>query len=235
MSEELTKVKAREINETIRYTAWTTFSVNRTMQGGSSANSAKKELDDLIADWLKHDIQIRGIYDVSGLRADSDFMLWIHAAAAEQVQKALHQFSRTALGHQSKKVWSAVGIHRPAEFNKGHVPAFMTGAEPKNWLVVYPFVRSFDWYLLPENDRREMLIEHGMAGRGFSGIISNTVSAFALGDYEWLLALESDELHEIVDMMRELRNTKARLHVREEIPFYTGHRISTNELEEMFQ
>lgn len=234
MSEGLTKVKAREINETIRYTSWTTFNISKLSPGNDSLNNAEKDLEKLISDWMDQGIQLRGIYDVSGLRADSDFMLWIHAPSAEMVQKALQQFSRTQLGVHTKKVWSAVGIHRPAEFNKGHVPAFMTGAEPKKWVVVYPFVRSFDWYLLPENDRREMLIEHGMAGRGFPGIISNTVSAFALGDYEWILALESDELHEIVDMMRELRNTKARLHVREEIPFYTGHRISTQELDELF-
>jgi len=79
-----------------------------------------------------------------------------------------------------------------------------------------------------------MLVEHGMAGRDFSGILSNTVSAFALGDYEWMLALESDDLHEVVDMMRELRNTRARKHVRIEIPFYTGHLISQLELAGLF-
>jgi chlorite dismutase len=90
-------------------------------------------------------------------------------------------------------------------------------------------VRSYEWYLLPEEERRAMLVEHGVAGRDFSRILSNTVSAFALGDYEWILALESDDLYEMVDMMRELRNTQARRHVRIEIPFYTGHLI-TDEL-----
>jgi chlorite dismutase len=64
-----------------------------------------------------------------------------------------------------------------------------------------------------------------MMGRDYGGILSNTVAAFALGDYEWILALESDDLHETVDMMRQLRSSEARRHVREEIPFYTGRRI----------
>ena len=51
---------------------------------------------------------------------------------------------------------------------------------------------------------------------------ANTVAAFALGDYEWILAFEADELHRIVDLMRDLRATEARRHVREEVPFYTG-------------
>ena len=65
-----------------------------------------------------------------------------------------------------------------------------------------------------EEERRELLVEHGMAGRGYTGILSNTVASFALGDYEWILALESNDLPEIVDLMRHLRSTKARLHVR---------------------
>ena len=54
---------------------------------------------------------------------------------------------------------------------------------------------------------------------------ANTVAAFALNDYEWILALEADDLHDLVDLMRDLRSTAARRHVREEIPFYTGRRI----------
>jgi chlorite dismutase len=56
------------------------------------------------------------------------------------------------------------------------------------------------------------------------------VSAFALGDYEWILAFEADDLHRIVDLMRELRATDARRHVREELPFYTGTRLPLGEL-----
>jgi chlorite dismutase len=56
------------------------------------------------------------------------------------------------------------------------------------------------------------------------------VAAFALGDYEWMLAFEADELHRIVDLMRELRASTARRHVRVEIPFYTGSRKTVPEL-----
>jgi len=233
--QNLTKVKVREINETIQYTSWTTFHINGSGVEGVELNKFSSELDELVAIWLRNGVSVRGIYDVSGLRADADFMLWIYGDTAENVQVALQQFKRTSIGKRSTAVWSAMGLHRPAEFNKGHVPAFMTGAPAKQWVVVYPFVRSYEWYLLPDEERRAMLVEHGMAGRDFSGILSNTVSAFALGDYEWILALESNDLHEVVDMMRELRNTQARRHVRIEIPFYTGHLISSQELAGLFE
>ena len=60
--------------------------------------------------------------------------------------------------------------------------------------------------------------------RDYADVRANTVSSFALGDYEWILAFEAAELHRIVDLMRHLRGARARLHTREELPFYTGRR-----------
>ena len=94
-----------------------------------------------------------------------------------------------------------VALHRPAEFNKSHIPAFMAGEDPGDYVCVYPFVRSLDWYLLPDDERRKMLAEHGMAARDYPDVRANTVPAFALGDYEWILAFEAPELHRIVDLM----------------------------------
>ena len=222
MTEHGGKSLAREINETIRFTSWTVF---RRTGLAEEAESCVQELLEILAKAELDDIQLRGIYDVSGMRADADLMFWFHAPRAEQIQATLREIRRSTLGKYLETAWSAMALHRPAEFNKGHVPAFMAGAKPRDWLCVYPFVRSYEWYLLPDEERRALLVEHGMAGRDFSGILSNTVASFALGDYEWILALESNELPEIVDLMRDLRSTKARLHVREEIPFYTGRRI----------
>ena len=78
-----------------------------------------------------------------------------------------------------------------------------------------------------------MLIEHGGKGGAYPGVQANTVASFALGDWEWILALESDELVELVDLMRHLRATEARRHVRDEVPFFTGRRIDVAELAEV--
>ena len=80
-----------------------------------------------------------------------------------------------------------------------------------------------------------MLMDHGRKGAAFTGVIANTVASFALGDYEWLLPMEADELTDLVDMMRELRYTEARRHVREEVPFYTGRLLDLAEIPEVLQ
>ena len=165
------------------------------------------------------------------MRADADYMIWWHAEEIEALQGAYADWRRTtAVGRASVPVWSQVGLHRPAEFNKSHVPAFLAEEEPRAHLCVYPFVRSYEWYLLEDSERRRMLAEHGKMAREYADVRANTVASFALGDYEWILAFEADDLHRIVDLMRHLRASDARRHVREEVPFYTGRRRTPTEL-----
>jgi chlorite dismutase len=188
------------------------------------------EAEELVGQLTAKGVEIRGCYDVQGLRADADFMIWWHAESSDDLQEAYARFRRTGLGRRTSPVWSVMGLHRPAEFNKSHVPAFLAGEEARRYLCVYPFVRSLEWYVLPDEQRRDMLVEHGRKGRSYPDVRANTVAAFALGDYEWILAFEADEMYRIVDLMRELRQTQARLHVREEVPFYTGLRRPLREI-----
>ncbi len=222
-----TDPRADEINSTVRYTMYSVFACTGPV---GDAETARKEVDAIVEDLAEQGLVVRGWYDVAGMRADADVMLWWHAPRVETLQEAYRRLRRTSFGAVLSPVWSSVGLHRPAEFNRGHIPAFMAGEEPRRFMNVYPFVRSYDWYLLPDDERRTMLKDHGMAALPYPDVRANTVSAFALGDYEWLLAFEADELHRIVDLMRDLRATEARRHVREELPFYTGRRTPLREL-----
>lgn len=174
-------------------------------------------------------VTIRGFYDVAGFTADADLMVWLTCDDPAPLQSAYRAIQRSQLGQHLTPVWSVVGMHRPAEFNTSHVPACFGGVVPRTWLTVYPFVRSLDWYYLPEDKRAEMLREHGMAARGYPDVKGSTLSAFALGDYEWILSFEADELHRLTDAMRHQRAAEARLHVRVETPFFTGQRVSLDE------
>ena len=223
----------KEINDSIRYTMWSVFSLRDLLGdlGDQHRDTEAREVDVLFEKLAADDVVVRGIYDVSGFRADADVMVWWHAATAEQLQDAYNRFRRTVFGRRLDPVWSQLALHRPAEFNKSHVPAFLSDEEgPRAYVCVYPFVRSYDWYLIDESERRAMLAEHGQMARGYPDVRANTVSSFALGDYEWMLAFEADELHRIVDLMRHLRASTARRHVREEVPFYTGPRTTAAEL-----
>ena len=232
----MARLDYEELNSTIRYLMFSVFKVRAgelAVDGGAGIDrgEAAADLERFLATLAADDVVVRGVYDVSGMRGDADFMIWWHAETIEQLQNAYKTFLReTVLGRISEPVWSAAALHRPAEFNKSHIPAFLAGEDPGAYICVYPFVRSFEWYLLPDEDRRKMLADHGKAARGYKDVRANTVPAFALGDYEWLLAFEAPELHRIVDLMRDLRATEARYHVRVEIPFFTGPRIAAADL-----
>ena len=213
------------------FAVWTVL--RRDALSAANAQPAAESLAEAIEGVQVDGVTVRGLYDVSVLRADADLMLWLHGPDPAALQAAVRRLRRSRELAGLALTWSAMGVHRDAEFNKSHVPGFMRGERARGWLCVYPFVRSYDWYVLPDDERRAMLAEHGRKGAAFTSVIANTVSSFALNDYEWLLPMESDELTDLVDMMRDLRATKARLHVREEVPFFTGRLIGADQVAEV--
>jgi len=225
VAEAARRPKARDLNELVRYTMWAVFRVSdRAGVDAGERGTDADEVSDLLDQAADKGIVTRGCYDIQGFRADADYMFWWIAPTSDELQELYVRFRRTRLGRRSEPVWSVMALHRPAEFNKSHIPAFLAEEAPRGYLSVYPFVRSYQWYLLDPAERRRLLAEHGMMAREYPDVRANTVACFSLNDYEWILAFEADELHRIVDLMRHLRGAEARMHTRVEIPFYTGRR-----------
>ncbi len=194
-----------------------------TLRDRDDLTRAAREVDDLVKSW-EGSVDVRGTYSVTGFRPDADLMLWLIGPAPDDVQRALIEFRRTEAGRLLELTWSFLGVVKPAEFTPDHAPAFVKGEPPRKFLCVYPFVRSPEWYLLPSEERSALLVEHGLMGREFPEVLANTTSAFGLGDWEWILAFEADDADRIVDCIRRLREAKARLYTKEEVPFVTGIR-----------
>ncbi len=130
MSETQTNAaRLREINESIRYTMWSVFRLADVLGQDADRDAEGAEVEKLFAELGGADVVVRGVYDVSGLRADADVMVWWHSASSEALQAAYHRFRRTAFGARLAPVWSQMALHRPAEFNKSHVPAFLDGED----------------------------------------------------------------------------------------------------------
>ncbi|MCJ1698967.1 chlorite dismutase family protein [Rathayibacter festucae] len=224
--------------QALGYTLWAVLRRDPSRPFTLSADEAAQAAtgyEDTVARLAGEGVTVRGTYDVSALRADADIMLWLTGAAPEELQRAYRELRRTELLCALLPTWNAMGVHRDAEFSANHLPAYMRGKAPARWLTVYPFVRSYEWYILPEEERRTMLAQHGRQGSRFRSVLTNTVASFSLGDYEWILALEDEELVNLVDLMRDLRATEARRHVREEVPFYTGRRIEADQIAEVLR
>ena len=181
------------------------------------------EAELLLKEWSER-VTVRGTYSTVGFRPDSDLMMWWIGRSPDDLQDLLVAFKRSGLGRRLELTWAFMGVVRPSEFSKDHLPAFVRGEPPRRFACVYPYVRTTDWYLLPKEDRAELLREHGEFGREYPEVLANTTSAFGLGDWEWILAFEADDLSRIVDCLRRLRDAKARAYTKEEVPFVTGIR-----------
>lgn len=201
------------------------YPVYRAIPGalGEDRDVAVKEAQAVLDDFADR-VEVRGVYSTAGFRADADMMFWLVSRDVDALQDLIVGLRHTALGRSLQQRDQFLGLVRPAEFSPDHQPAFVKGDAPQKYLCVYPFVRTPEWYLLDPKDRGALLRDHGMAGREFPDIGANTTSAFGLGDWEWILAFEAASPDRIVDLIRRLRNTEARLYTKVEIPFYTGIR-----------
>lgn len=202
-------------------------------------------------------VTLRGVYSLVGLRADADLLLWAWGPDLDALQRLAITLRQSALGRSLIQVETYVGVVSVPRYDPEHGPAFVTGAPPKQYVSVYPFVKTTDWYLASYEDRRRMMAEHGLVGRKFAvpreqvmamaqaargeatatatahsatatateaggGVLSNTVDSFALGDYEFILANESDDPAELKEMMLALRAVESRKYTTLDTPIYFG-------------
>jgi chlorite dismutase len=210
-------------------------------------------------------ITLRGSYSLVGLRPNADLLLWVWGDDLDAIQRLAVALRQSGLGRRLTQVEAYVGVVSVPRYDPEHSPAFVTGAPPKRYVSVYPFVKTTDWYLAPFEDRRRMMAEHGKVGRKYAvprervielaraargeatptkangasvhavahaatateeevggGVLSNTVDSFALGDYDFILANESDDPAELKDMMLALRAVESRKYTSLDTPIYFG-------------
>ena len=225
---DATDVDFDEVNNKQHYALYSVFALGESLpaEDGDRGRIVAESLD-----YVKGaGAEIRGFYDVSGFRAEADLMVWWLDDDPEVLQDAYHRLRASALGKFLDPVWSCMGLHTPAEFNKRHIPACFGGVAPRDWAMVYPFVRSYDWYLKAPEERARIMAEHGRNGFAqYPDVKGSTLSAFGFSDYEWVLAFEADSLDRLEGVMHAQRYTEARLYVREDTPFFTGPRVSLGE------
>jgi len=155
----------------------------------------------------KDKVQIRS-YSTVGLRRETDFLLWITAGNVDAFQEITADLFNTRLGEYLDIPYLWMAMTRPSVYTKQHITAFELGLKPLRYLVVYPFVKSREWYLLPFEKRKKMMEEHGKIGRQYPNVRLNTTYSFGLDDQDFMLAFEVEELSEFQDLMMKLRESE---------------------------
>ena len=173
-------------------------------------------------------------FSLMGLRADADFMLWkigYDLDAFEGLQAAL---MNSGLGKYLTVAYSYFGLSRRSVYVGEHTP----GWENRRYIVpgegefifVYPFVKSRQWYGLSLEERQRMMNEHMQVGRKHYPVKNNTAYCFGIDDYEFILSFEAQSPEKFQDLMMELRESEASSYTELDTPIFTCRRRTLTEI-----
>lgn len=169
-------------------------------------------------------VSLRGAYSTVGFRHDVDMILWLVSQDPDALQDLAVELKRTSLGQSLDMRYNYIGTAGSSQYDRTHGPAFMKGEAPKNFLSVYPFTKTPEWFLLPFEERRDMMKYHGELGNEFPSILTNTVNSFGIQDQEFIIALEDDDPSVLVKMVQRLREAEVRKYTALDTPIFLGRR-----------
>ena len=166
-------------------------------------------------------------YSTVGLRPDCDLLLWRIGSTSDQFQEQTARINKTRLGGYLSTPWSFVSMTKRSSYidkvDPFHTAESRTQIIPgkRKYLFVYPFVKTRDWYLLSLEKRQEIMDVHIKAGNKYPSVKLNTTYSFGLDDQDFVVAFETDEPKDFVDLVMELRETQSSKFTQRDTPIFT--------------
>jgi chlorite dismutase len=180
-------------------------------------------------------------YSTVGLRPDTDFLLWRIGAGPDEFQSQTQAINRTRLGGFLSTPWSFVAMTKRSMYvdkvDPFHTAQSRTHIVPgkRKYLFVYPFVKTREWYLLPLEQRQAIMDVHIKAGNKYPSVKLNTTYSFGLDDQDFVVAFETDEPKDFLDLVMELRETQSSKYTQRDTPIFTCIQMPVDKiLEQMF-
>lgn len=165
-------------------------------------------------------------YDLVGLRADADLGFWIAADQLDAYQRAVG----CLVGTDLRCVTALWGYVRPSQYTGRSGTSVQIPGLRKRYLVVYPFTKTHEWYQLPAEDRRRMMVEHARVGHQFEGIEQILLYSTGLSDWEFVVGYETDDPERFLELVTSLRSTAARPYTLRDTPIFTARYGSPEEV-----
>jgi len=162
-------------------------------------------------------------YNLTGLKAGTDLLLWRIGPSVAELQADAARLQKTALGKYLEISHAYLGTVRLSTYTKRQTPQEQAvfAQERGTYLVIYPFTKTKDWYLLSKATRQGMMNEHIKVGHEYAHIKQVLVHSFGLDDQEFVVAYEAEDLVEFQSLVMELRSTDGRLYTLSDTPIFT--------------
>lgn len=151
-------------------------------------------------------------YSTLGLKQDADLLLWRAATTPDALQDSLSHLLLTGLGRYLDITHSFVGLIRPSDYVRRQTTQEQAIFEQERlrYFIVYPFVKTTEWYLMSREARQGMMNEHIRVGHEFPMVRQLLVYSTGLDDQEFVVAYETDDLDAFQSLVLALRTTEAR-------------------------
>jgi len=191
------------------------------------------DLADLSAAVARADGQVRTLsYTSIGLEPGVDLLLWRTGPAVEALETAAAAVLASRMGPWLRVRHALLGRTAPSQYvtAPSDQEAGITRDGSGRYLVVYPFTKSADWYLLSREARQGVMNEHMRVGRGYPSVRQALAYSFGLDDQDFIVAYETDDLAAFGDLVHELRATESRRSTVRDTPLLVGVRRSLDEL-----
>ena len=183
------------------------------------------DIDAFCAAWGAADGRLLQLsYSTIGLRAEGEVLLWRMAERIEDVEETAAELLATGIGRWMSPALSMLGMTRPSQYVRRPTTqeqSLFTG-ERSRYLVVYPFVKSTEWYLASAEERQEVMKGHMRVGHAYPQVRQLLAYSFGLDDQEFVVAYETDDLVAFQDLVRDLRATESRRSTVRDTPIVTG-------------
>ena len=166
-------------------------------------------------------------YSTVGLRPDADLLLWRIGNTSDEFQTQTAAINKTRLGGYLSTPWSFVSMTKRSQYidkvDPFHTAESRTHIIPgkRKYLFVYPFVKTRDWYLLPQPARQEIMDVHIRVGNKYPSVKLNTTYSFGLDDQDFVVAFETDEPKDFLDLVMDLRETQSSKFTQRDTPIFT--------------
>ena len=185
----------------------------------------KREFAAVVEEWAAH-MQMRS-YSLVGLRGDVDFLLWQAADSLEHIQDVATSLWKTGLGRYLSQPHSYLAMTHHSEYVGHHRHEGQEGTgvrlRPVNagYFIVYPFLKTREWYRLPSEERQRMMNDHIKVGHNYPSVKINTTYSFGLDDQEFVVAFETDSASDFLDLVMDLRGVEGSLYTLRDTPIFT--------------
>ncbi len=165
-------------------------------------------------------------YSLTGLRTTADFMIWRIGYALDPMQEMTARLNQTLIGRYLEPTQSFLSMTKRSMYidkdNPEHVEDRLHIVPGKSkYLFIYPFVKTREWYARSGDERQLMMDEHIRIGMKYQSVKLHTTYSFGLDDQEFVVAFETNEPSDFLDLVQELRETKASMFTLRDTPMFT--------------